>query len=236
MSKLYFFRHAQASYLAKDYDQLSERGELQSAELGKYLAAQQIRFDKLFVGPLKRQQHTCKIVSDIIRPHQPTPDPIILPELKEHSGPEAVKLGLSQLLKTVPQVLQWQSEMQANPALLKRNSLLTFQYFMDEWATGNIEVPGVESWDEFRKEVRKGLDQLLAHTGKGETIGVFTSGGTIASIVAEALHIQDEKRVTAMNFSVRNTSFSSFLFSRSQFNLLSFNELPHLQDDLITFV
>jgi len=65
MSKIYFFRHAQASYLADNYDKLSEKGEAQSAELGKYLVSKNMQFDKIFVGPLERQKHTCEIVSDI---------------------------------------------------------------------------------------------------------------------------------------------------------------------------
>ena len=107
---------------------------------------------------------------------------------------------------------------------------------MDEWAAGNIEVPEIESWATFRQECKKGLETILKNTGKGETIGAFTSGGTIASITAESLFINDERRVSAMNFSLRNTSFSTFLYSRNQFNLLSFNELPHLEKELVTFV
>jgi len=107
---------------------------------------------------------------------------------------------------------------------------------MDEWSVGNIQVEGIEPWREFRLVVKKGLNTILQNTGKGETIGVFTSGGTIASITAEALNVADQTRVAAMNFSIRNTSLSSFLFSKNNFNLLSFNELPHLSDDMITFV
>ena len=64
MSQLYFFRHAQASYLADNYDQLSKKGEKQSLELGKYLVQKKLSFDQVFVGPLQRQQHTCKIVAE----------------------------------------------------------------------------------------------------------------------------------------------------------------------------
>jgi len=236
MSKIYFFRHAQASYLADNYDKLSEKGELQSAELGKYLATKKLQFDKIFVGPLERQKHTCEIVSDIFAQNKMSfPAPVSIQELKEHAGTEGVKLAYPQLLKN-EQVRKWQKDIEKNPALMKRNTLLIFQYFMEEWAVGNIQIEGIESWREFRLAVEKGRNTILQNTGKGETIGVFTSGGTIASITAESLNIADETRVAAMNFSIRNTSFSSFLFSKNQFNLLSFNELPHLSDEMITFV
>lgn len=237
MSKLYFFRHAQASYLADNYDQLSPKGEQQSAELGKYLVKENIEFDKIFVGPLKRQKHTFEIVRGIYSKNNlEIPEPIFLNELKEHEGTEGVHFAMPELIKTVPQIQKWQEEAQANPFLKKRNTLLSFQYFMNEWADGKIEIPDIESWTEFRKNVKKGLHTILEKTDRGTTIGTFTSGGTISSITAEALFIQDEKRVAAMNFSVRNTSFTSFLYSKGQFNLLSFNELPHLDRSMVTFV
>ena len=37
MSKIYLFRHAQASIGKADYDVLSAKGEKQAGELGKYL-------------------------------------------------------------------------------------------------------------------------------------------------------------------------------------------------------
>ena len=237
MSKLFFFRHAQASYGAANYDKLSPLGEQQSAELGKHLVAKSFHFDKIFVGPLERQKHTFQIVSDIFKKNNKTlPQPIYLKELKEHSGTEAIHVALPNLINSVPIIKKLYADIEENPKLMKRNSLLSFQYFMNEWSVGNIKVEGVESWSKFRSEVKKGLTTILENTGKGETIGTFSSGGTISAITAEALGIQDERKVAAMNFSVRNTSFTSFLFSKNQFNLLSFNELPHLEKEMVTFV
>lgn len=237
MSKLYFFRHAQASFGAENYDQLSPKGELQSAELGKYLVENKIQFDKIFVGPLRRQQHTFEIVKSIYDKNDlDLPTPIFLPELKEHHGFKATKTGMPKMIKTVPFLQKLQAEINENPALKRRNSLLMFEYFMKEWVVGNIEVEGFEPWKTFRENVVKGINTILENTAKGTTIGAFTSGGTIAAITATALNITDEQRVAALNFSIRNTSFSTFLYSRKQFNLLSVNELPHLKGEMVTFV
>ena len=65
---------------------------------------------------------------------------------------------------------------------------------------------------------------------------MFSSGGTISAITAESLNIENEMKIADLNFSIRNTSFTSFLYSKEKFNLLSFNELPHLKEDMITFV
>ena len=111
-----------------------------------------------------------------------------------------------------------------------------FQRFMEEWVTGKFDVPEVESWQTFRTNVKRGLNTILDQTNRGNKIGVFTSGGTIAAVVAESLQIKDEERVAALNFSIRNTSYSRFFYSNDQFNLLAFNELPHLTKEMITFV
>jgi broad specificity phosphatase PhoE len=67
MSKIFFFRHAQASLGADNYDVLSKKGELQALELGKYLVKKKYLFDKIYVGSLQRQQHTYEIVSEFLK-------------------------------------------------------------------------------------------------------------------------------------------------------------------------
>ena len=237
MSKLYFFRHAQASFMSDNYDKLSDHGEKQSEDLGKYLVKKEFHFDKIFVGPLSRQKKTFEIVADVFSKNKMTiPDPVFMEELREHSGPRAMRYVFPKLKESNPEIKKLLQAGEENPALKKRNHLLVFQYFMDEWAEGKIDVPEVNSWKTFRRNVKLGLNQILEETGKGEIIGAFTSGGTISAITAEALAIKDERTVATMNFSVRNTSFTSFLFSKNKFNLLSFNELPHLEKEMITFV
>lgn len=237
MSKIFFFRHAQASFMAENYDQLSTQGEKQSAQLGEYLVEKNLHFDKIFVGPLSRQKHTFEIVSEAYSKNKKSiPTAIEIQELKEHSGTEAMYTAFPKLKKSSPFIRKLLEEIEINPTLKKRNNLLAFQYFMQEWSLGKITIPDIESWKAFRIEAKKGLDKVIQNTGKGETIGVFTSGGTISSIVAESLNLREENQVANLNFSVRNTSFTSFLYSKKQLSLLSFNELPHLSDEMITFV
>ncbi|MFK7949345.1 MAG: histidine phosphatase family protein [Saprospiraceae bacterium] len=237
MSKLYFFRHGQASFGAANYDKLSPKGEEQSLELGKYLVQKKVQFDKIYVGPLERQRHTFELVKSVYdKNNVPIPERIIMPELKEHHGFRATRTGLPKMISTIPFLQKLQTEMEENPKLKKRNSLLMFEYFMNEWVEGKVVVDGFEPWIDFRQNVDSGLKTILENMQKSEKVGAFTSGGTISAIAANSLHITNQKRVAAMNFSIRNTSFTTFLYSRKQFNLLSLNEIPHLRDDLVTFV
>ena len=237
MSKLYFFRHAQASFGAANYDALSEKGMEQTVLLGNYLVTKKYAFDKVFVGPLQRQQHTYEIVKNIFDKNKlPIPEPILIKGLTEHVGHEALDKILPQLQASNPYFKEMIAKMQANPSRARANRLLMFQHFMNNWVEGKIEVEGVVSWKEFRQGVREGLKMILDNTDSGETNAAFTSSGTISSITAEALGMTDEKKVASLNFSIRNTSYSSFFYSKGRFNLLGLNEIPHLPAEIVTFV
>ena len=58
MGQLYLVRHAQASFGAADYDQLSTLGERQSLRLGEYFAAKGIVFEAAITGSLRRHAQT----------------------------------------------------------------------------------------------------------------------------------------------------------------------------------
>lgn len=239
MSRIYFIRHAQASYLSDNYDKLSEKGEVQSAELGKYLKFAGLNFNKLYVGPLNRQRKTLEISHDINSSQGVDQPPVqLLEELREHDGPRALKIEYDNLVGSNAMVKAWDDEIRAKPDLIRKNSLKIFEHFIVEWMTDRYSVdhPEVQPWKEFRSSVNQGVDHILTNTGKKESIGVFTSGGTISAIVAEALGIEDQAKVAELNFLVRNTSITQFEYSRNKFNLLSFNELPHLSKELITYV
>lgn len=242
MSQIYFFRHAQASYLSDNYDKLSPHGEKQSEALGKYLVHNDIHFDKIYVGPLLRQRETQDIVSKMyFDSHAIQHEPIMMPEWKEHFGPQTLRHLYAELVEKEPQIREWHDEIQQNAdvyAVKKRNSLLIFEHFIDKWVSGQVsETDDVfESWKKFRQRVRQGLNTILDNIGKGETVGIFTSGGVVSAIAAEALSITDEVKIAGLNYAVKNSSFSQFAFSRNKFNMIAFNEVPHLTKDMVTYI
>ena len=58
MSELFLIRHAQASFGAENYDQLSELGHRQSRWLGEYLSIRDIHFDHVMLGDMVRHRET----------------------------------------------------------------------------------------------------------------------------------------------------------------------------------
>ena len=64
MSSLFLVRHGQASFLERNYDKLSAKGEEQSRILGRYWAGLKIGFDRVYSGPRVRQRETARIVGE----------------------------------------------------------------------------------------------------------------------------------------------------------------------------
>ena len=237
MSKIYFFRHAQASLGRDNYDVLSKKGEFQAYQLAKFLVKNNYKFDKIYVGTLKRQIHTLEIITDEYKKNNLImPNPIILEDLNEHQATEAMKSEIPRMIKTDRYIKSLWKEIEFNPKKKNTNLMLGFKYFLNLWVENKIMVDGIIPWKDFRKNVRNGLKIILKSTETNQNIGAFTSGGTISSITAESLNIKDDLKIANLNFSIRNTSFTSFFYYKQNFDLLSFNELPHLKKDLITFV
>ena len=63
----------------------------------------------------------------------------------------------------------------------------------NHWVTFDIDQPDLQSWAEYSGNVHRALAEIVAREGSGKTVGVFTSGGAIAMIVAHVLGITGEQ-------------------------------------------
>ena len=116
MSKLLLIRHAQASLLAKDYDNLSNKGREQSRLLGAYLVKESYAFDKVYIGPLRRHQQTYQEVHAIYQANQlDLPTPILIQELDEHRSMDTMREIEDLLSQHYPHFRQWNTAMATNP-------------------------------------------------------------------------------------------------------------------------
>lgn len=237
MSTLLLIRHGQASFGAHDYDQLSALGMEQSTVLGQGLAAIGLRFDHVYLGPLRRHEQTHAGVAAAYRARGLRwPEPIGMPELDEHHGMLVMEQVLPQLAEqdaTIREVMQQRhaGEAAANQAYLK-----LFQQVTRRWARGELHVPDHETWATFKQRVQTGLAQIMEHNSGGKTVVAFTSGGVIAVATGLALNLDDEQ-IIGLSWIVRNASYSEFLFANgrcglSVFNATSIGERP----DLLTYV
>ena len=78
--------------------------------------------------------------------------------------------------------------------------MLGFKYFLHKWVNNEIIVEGIIPWKEFRKNSINALNQIKSETKKGEQIAVFSSGGTISSMIGKVLGIENEIVVADLNF------------------------------------
>jgi len=238
MSKIYLIRHAQALFLEDDYDNLSDKGILQSEALGMYFVDNNIHFNKIFIGKLNRHQQTFNEFNNAFAAEGiELPKPIYLEELNEHQVPEALTLAYNDFINQYDEAKKLFNEINKDQNLKRRNTIKIFELFLREYASGRyaFEHESIQSWSHFRVQTKKGITNILENTNKGETVGVFTSGGTKSSIIGDILGLSDEK-ISELNLAILNASFSQLLYSKNRLNLLSLNETPHLTKDLITFI
>ena len=237
MSRLLLIRHGQASFSAhpqrafEDYDRLSELGRQQSSVLGDELVSGGVLFDRVYTGPLVRQRETAEEVAEAyVRRSKPWPGVTELAELAEHEGSRVVRHALSSEAEHAEALerLLAPSGKGGDEAELMRTYFTVFRSVTRRWARSEIAPPEVsESWQMFRIRVASGVARIVAESGRGVTVGVFTSGGPVGSTVASALELGDE-RALELAWMVENATVTELLFSDDHLSLKSFNVQPRL--------
>ena len=236
MSKLLLIRHAQASFLAKDYDNLSKKGLEQSTILGEYLVNTGESFDAIYVGTLKRQQQTYQQVRAVYQANGlAIPAPTILPELNEYHGMSTMVKVREQLMQHHPQFKEWFEEMAIQPSH-KTKMKMTVTY-LHMWATNTLgfDLPaGSQTWADFQATAQLGLKKMMEGNEKGKSIAAFSSGGCIAAMLGKIVGTTDPAKAMGFNLVMLNTSISEILFSGNRLSMKTFNTLPHLEKEMIT--
>ena len=236
MSKLLLIRHAQASLLAADYDNLSEKGYAQSELLGEYLSSNSFQFDKIYMGTLRRHRQTFETVQAVYETnHLSLPSPIPLEELNEHRGMETMDQISGLLAEHYPTFRAWNQEMKTNPtAKLKMKIVDTF---LNIWAKDDFKFDfpeGVQRFSDFNATARRGLDKVLQGNEQGKNIAVFSSGGCIGAMLGKVLGMEDPVKVMGLNLVMVNAAMSEVLFSGNRISLKTFNHTPHLTEEMVT--
>lgn len=252
MGRLYVVRHGQASLHAADYDLLSSLGEEQARLLGAYWAERGVRFGRAYVGPRRRHRQTHDAVAAAYAERGlPWPAPEEAPELDEHDGPRVVEgvlraeeaagggpgVGGPALAAAVAgaPVLEAASAAVEARDERARSYLRHFARVTREWARGELHAPGIESFQDFRARVERGVQRICADANGGGLAVAFTSGGPVAASAGLALGLSDEKTLE-LSWAVSNSSVSEFLYSGERFSLAVFNAAPHVGAEQFSLV
>jgi broad specificity phosphatase PhoE len=231
MSHICFVRHAQASLFEADYDQLSERGEIQARMLGEYIARQGLQFDEVFVGPRRRHAHTAQLV--VATAEGRLPEAVSISELDEHQVDRLATVHVDEIGRQFPDVAAFHSAFQSANGLEDRQRAFArlFEGVARLWMGNRCPTNGVEPWSEFRHRVDEAIGRILAggQGGRGRRVLVVTSAGPLVVALKRALGCPDETAL-GLGWRIWNCSLTEFVFSGNRFTLDRFNALPHLDD------
>lgn len=212
MPALYLVRHGQASFGTDDYDRLSELGWQQSRWLGEHLAALGRRFDRVYMGSLRRHRETWEgIAQGAGYAHAPE----VRPGLNEYQA----ELILSAWLPPARA-----EEARQNPD--RRAHFRLLREALNAWAAGRLEAHGHLPYAEFVAGVRGVLDE--ARASDAENVLVVSSGGPISAAVGEVLGLAPHM-VVELNLQARNSSLTELRANARAMHCVSFNNIPHLE-------
>jgi broad specificity phosphatase PhoE len=221
MATIYLIRHGQASFGAADYDKLSELGCRQAQVVGEYLRDCDITFDAVYSGDLLRQRETARLAI-ASQPEEVTHH--IDPRFNEIRNDEQLKYLLPEVVKSNPAI----------EALVERglSSSKDYQKVIDAvfnyWVSPRCNDSRIQSWADYSGGTRQAMLELMQTQGGGKTVGIFTSGGTIATIVAQALGLTGEETYQFYE-PMFNCSVSQLFYSGTRVSLSYFNDRSFLQ-------
>lgn len=218
---LLLVRHGQASYGAADYDNLSERGQLQSRRLGEWLVRGGHRFGVVVVGGMRRHRQTAEGIAEAFAARGLSlPAPVADDGFAEFDHQAVFGAYLARDPEH-PIAVASRSGQPRDVGAMLQAALLA-------WARD--ELAGLpESWSAFGQRVQSAGDRLEALAGDGEAL-VLSSGGVISRLAQMALDVPDTRAVE-LNLSLRNSALSEFHPHGGRLRLGSWNALPHLHGE-----
>lgn len=212
MGNLYLVRHGQASFGAADYDMLSPRGHQQSVRLGEYFRQKELRCDAVLTGTLRRHAET---YAGICKGAGWEPKALVWPGLNEYDS-EAVIHAIHPQPLPPPDT----PEMYRHYFRLLRDGLT-------QWMAGVVTPKGMPSYTAFQAGVVSALDHVRSNCS-GNVL-IVSSGGPISTAVGHVLGTSAETTIE-LNLRIRNSAITEFAFNPKRHTLVTFNTLPHLEN------
>jgi broad specificity phosphatase PhoE len=221
MATIYLFRHGQASFGSDDYDKLSPLGERQATLLGQYLRDSGIALDATYSGDLLRQRETAQLAlasQQAEVPHQ------VDPRFNEIDNDEQLRYLLPEVMKTDPGLRTLVERGLSSSKDYQKVIDAVFNY----WVSPQCSETRIRSWADYSGQVAGALQELMATQGSGKTLGIFTSGGTIATMVAQVLGLSGEHTYQFYE-PIFNCSVTQIFYNGSKTSLSYFNDRSWLQ-------
>lgn len=221
MATIYLIRHGQASFGADNYDCLSELGRRQAQITGEYLARIGVRFDAAYAGTLERQRHTASLA---LAAQAAAPELCIDARLDEVRNDEQIEYLLPKVMESRPELRAIVDQGLNSSKRFQKAIEAVFNY----WVSPECDDPRIQSWAEYSGQVQAMLSDIIREQGAGKTVGVFTSGGTIAVMVAAVLGLPGSGTYQFYE-PMFNCSVTQLFYSAERVSLSSFNDCSFLR-------
>jgi len=220
MGAIYLIRHAQASFGAADYDQLSALGLMQARVLGQALKTRRPATDHVVCGTLRRHEQTAEGCLQAMGL-----------SARWDSDPGWNEYDHQDVLCVYEPRYRDPASMAADLAVSdnpRRRFQEIFVLAMDRWASGHHDAEYRESWPTFRARVEGALARVTGSLGKSQGAMVFTSGGPIAATCAALLNMT-ARDALRLNTRLANAAVTKLLWSGSALHLSTVNEHGHFE-------
>jgi broad specificity phosphatase PhoE len=220
MGAIYLIRHAQASFGAADYDQLSELGLTQSRVLGQALLSRGPRTDRVVCGTMRRHQQTAE---GCLQAMGLSPQWESDPGWNEYDPQDVLRVFDPRYGD--PAAMASELAASDNP---RRRFQEIFVQGMDRWVSGRHDDEYRESWPTFRARVAGALERVAASLAKSQGALVFTSGGPIAAACAALLNLGAPDALR-LNTRLANAAITKLVCSGQSIHLSTVNEHGHFE-------
>ena len=221
MATIYLIRHGQASFGSDDYDKLSPLGETQAENVGYYLRDHGITLDAAYSGDLKRQRRT----TELALASQPVAvEHTIDARFNEVRNDEQVEHLVPELVKSNPGLHELVTRGLSSSKDYQKVIDAVFNY----WVSPACNEPKIQSWADYSGGARDALYEVMRNEGSGKTVGIFTSGGTIATLVTQVLGLGGEHAYKFYE-PIFNCSITQLFYSGDKVSLSYFNDRSFLQ-------
>jgi broad specificity phosphatase PhoE len=219
VTTLVLVRHGQASFGARNYDQLSDAGHRQSRILGEYWRTLGFSADAWYSGHMARQKGTGTTALAALGVDAPV---IAHAAFDEYDHQGLIRAYLPAIAAEHPEYAGDRRALLGDPQ--------AFQQFFSKviacWLENRSCDEAIrETWDVFCQRCMAGLHDVARGA---ERVVAFTSGGFITVALKEALKLDGVAAFEA-NWRVYNASVHTFRLGPRGLELLGFNNVSHLE-------
>jgi len=211
MATLSLVRHGQATFGASNNDQLSDLGQRQSLQLGRYFASKDMRFDAVLLGTSRRDTETLHAISQGMGAH--------LTGTRYASLNDYNSRAVIQAVHTEPL-----AHAESPQQLLQQTRLL--RQGLTQWMLGQTQPTGMPSWATLQQQVRDLLTHVQHHTA--QHVLLLSSSGPIASVLGHVLSTPPDATVELI-MRLRHTAVSEVVFTPERLALQTYNSVAHLE-------